>query len=97
MRIQASMNGTYPAAPGFRSPIRIGSGNTAALEPSMTVEIRKTIQTAGGAVFHDVIEPGLLASLVAAAHKAEFRQVDLQEFGLRGNDLSTRAALPFCM
>ena len=97
MKVRATRGSAYPAAPEFPSPIRIGSGDTVVLEPSMTCEIRKAIQIVGGAVFDDVIEPGLLASLIAAAHKAAFRQVDLQEFGLRGNDLSPQAALPFCM
>lgn len=88
----------YPEAQVFRSPIRIGTKDTTILADAATnAAIADAIATQGGAVFHDVLAPDLLASLMEVAGKAPFRQVDLQEFGLRGNDLSVPSSLPFCL
>ncbi|HEX5182609.1 MAG TPA: 2OG-Fe(II) oxygenase [Allosphingosinicella sp.] len=94
---EAGAGAVYPAAPLFRSPIRIGGAETRVLDPAMIADIRRAVTDFGGAVFHDVIEPELFKSLAGSARKAAFRQVDLEEYGLRGNDLSVEAALPFCM
>lgn len=88
----------YPEAKVFRSPIRIGVKETTILADAATnAAIADAIARQGGAVFHDVLAPDLLHSLMDVAAKAPFRQVNLQEFGLRGNDLSVPSGLPFCL
>jgi hypothetical protein len=88
----------YPSAPAFTAPVRIGQSETQILATAATTAaIRDALATSGGAVFHDVLEPSLLQSLCGVARKAAFRQVDLEAYGLRGNDLSPSSALPFCI
>ncbi|MEO6215946.1 MAG: 2OG-Fe(II) oxygenase [Sphingomonas sp.] len=90
--------GAYPPAPVFQAPIRIGRDGTKILADTMTTtDIRHALAAHGGAVFHDVMDPDLLESLQEVASRAPFRQVDLKEYGLRGNDLSAQSALPFCV
>lgn len=99
--IQKSPSGSieaYPPAPVFDAPIRIGRDGTRILaDPTMTADIRHALAIHGGVVFHDVMGAGLLESLREVASRAPFRQVDLKEYGLRGNDLSAQSALPFCV
>lgn len=88
----------YPAAKVFSAPFEIDANRTTILaDQAMTEAVADTLATAGGVVFDNVIAPKLLESLIARAQSADFRQTDLKEFGLRGNDLSPRAGLPFCM
>ena len=90
--------GAYPPAPVFHAPIRIGRDGTKILaDPSTTANIRYALAAYGGAVFHDVMDADLLESLREVASRAPFRQIDLKEYGLRGNDLSAQSALPFCV
>lgn len=80
----------------FSAPFEIDASRTTILaDQAMTEAVADTLATAGGVVFDNVIAPKLLESLIARAQSADFRQTDLKEFGLRGNDLSPRAGLPF--
>ena len=88
----------YPDAPVFTAPIRIGVEETVVLADDATnAAIADAIATSGGVILHDVIEPDLLASWMQVADNTPFRQVDLQGFGTRANDLSPATALPFCL
>jgi hypothetical protein len=88
----------YPAAPAFEAPFRIGRAETRILaDEAVCAEIKRSVAHAGGAVFHDIVEPILLATLIEASRGAAFSQYDLKEYGLRGNDLSMPASLPFCV
>ncbi len=88
----------YPDAPIFKSAFLIGKNDTMiCADAAMNESIRQAIAVAGGVVFLDVIAPDLLETLIETLTKAMFTQTDLEEYGLRGNDLSARASLPFCL
>ena len=90
-------NASYPEAPVFRSPFRIDRDQTRIFaDAATTTAVRDAFARSGGAVFHDVLDPDLLQHLIERSGKAAFRQVDMQEHGVRGNDLSVAASLPFC-